>query len=87
MPRIHDDDFEDAEDWHDDESDDEPTVPCPECGDPVLEIADRCPACGYWLTETDRQRSSRHAAMPTWVKLTAAVLLLAMLYGLATFMF
>jgi uncharacterized paraquat-inducible protein A len=83
---MHNDAFEDDEDWHDD-SEDEPTVPCPECGEPVLEIADRCPACGYWLTESDRQRLSRHAALPAWVKLTAAVLLLVMLIGLATFMF
>ncbi|HEX4414836.1 MAG TPA: hypothetical protein VH107_14475 [Lacipirellulaceae bacterium] len=84
---MHDDDFEDDEDWYDEESDDEPTVPCPECGEPVLEISDRCPACGYWLTDSDRQRLTRHAAIPIWVKLTATVLLVAMLYGLATFMF
>lgn len=83
---MHNDNFEDDEDWYDD-SDDEPMAPCPECGEPVLEIADRCPACGYWITDSDRQRLSRHAAMPTWVKLTAGILLVVMLVGLATFMF
>jgi hypothetical protein len=85
--QMHDDDFEDGEDWYDDESADEPTVPCPECGEPVAEIADRCAACGYWLTESDRRRLTRHATTPTWVKLTAAVVLVAMLVGIATFMF
>ena len=40
------------EDWYDDDEPDEgDTAPCPECGKPVDYVADRCPACGYWILE------------------------------------
>lgn len=55
----------------DDESD---TIPCPECGTPVYEQADYCPACGTAIVP-DGQRPSRKA----W--LVAGVLMMAVLAG------
>ena len=51
------DDDDDDEDWYDDddEPDDDEPAPCPECGEPVYAITDKCPACGYWLSEADRR--------------------------------
>ncbi len=84
---MYDDDPADDEDWYDDDDDaEEDFIPCPECGKPIPEISDRCPACGYWLSAADRRSLSRREAMPTWVKFTAFVLLAATLVGLATFL-
>jgi predicted amidophosphoribosyltransferase len=83
---VYDDDAADDEDWYDDEVADEDFIPCPECGKPIPEISDRCPACGYWLSAADRRSLSRREAIPAWAKFTAFLLLLAMLYGLATFL-
>ena len=44
----------DEEDWSEDDrpaDDGTPeTVPCPACGAEVYEDAERCPACGDWIT-------------------------------------
>jgi ribosomal protein S27AE len=78
----------DDEDWYDDDDDEtvEDDVACPECGGPIAEISDRCPACGYWLSAADRRTLGHGEATPSWVKFTAFVLLAAMLVGLATFL-
>lgn len=47
----HDDDLDDRE-WPDDEDDDQ-TIPCPHCREPVYEDAERCPSCGRYLTRED----------------------------------
>ncbi len=53
MRLVHDDDDWDEEDV--DEPDDE-MVPCPHCRRPVYEDAERCPACGQYLTGEDAPR-------------------------------
>lgn len=75
------DDLDDDEDWYDDDSelDDEDTGRCPECGADVHSIAERCPACGYWLSEADRRAIWSTAARPAWLKATAWIVLLAFL--------
>jgi hypothetical protein len=75
---------DDDEDWYDDESDapDDEWVPCPECGESVPVIAGKCPACGYWLTEADQRASSGTDGKPVWIKLTAVVVLVALLAGM-----
>jgi len=30
------------------------TTPCPACGQPVYDDADRCPRCGHWILDTER---------------------------------
>lgn len=47
------DDLDDRE-WPDeDDEDDDQTVPCPHCREPVYEDAERCPSCGRYLTRED----------------------------------
>ncbi len=42
------DDIDDDEDWDDDE-----TIECPHCGEPVYDDAERCPDCGLYLSRED----------------------------------
>ena len=49
---LEDDEDEDGE-WDDDDEDDDLTVPCPHCRRPVYEDAERCPACGRYLSAED----------------------------------
>jgi ribosomal protein L37E len=69
------------EDWYDDddELDDVESARCPECGAAVHSISDRCPACGYWLTEADRRAMWSGTAKPLWLRITAVVVLVAFL--------
>jgi hypothetical protein len=78
------DDWDDdwlGEDWSDDGDDglDEGSSPCPECGAAISSLIDKCPQCGYWLTEVDRRTIGRDSSRPYWQRLTAAMLLLAFL--------
>lgn len=75
----------DAEEWDDDpeapqerdldDGDDEtPTVPCPHCGQPVADFAERCPSCGDWIIPgPHRSRASR------WLIVTAILAAAALL--------
>lgn len=79
------DDWSAADDAEEDEGDDDPafveddeddsrTVPCPECGRPVYEGADFCPACSAAILPA-AQAPGRQA----WI--VAAVLIIALLAG------
>jgi len=48
LPEGTDDDYDDE--VRDDASDESETVPCPTCGAPVFEEAQKCPHCGDWIT-------------------------------------
>lgn len=66
------------ETWYDDgpETDVEAeTDPCPDCGGPIYELADRCPACGYWLTADDRRALWSASQKPRWLVLAAWIAL------------
>src|SRR4051812_27530142 len=66
------DDPDDDEDWYDndDEPDNEEPARCPECEAPVYNLSDRCPACGHWLSETERRRTWSGESKPAWIKIT-----------------
>jgi hypothetical protein len=78
------DDPDDDEDWYDDddELDEEEAARCPECGGPVEIVTDKCPACGYWLSEADRRAMWFGTSKPMWLKVTAAIVLVAFLTSL-----
>lgn len=82
-----DDDDEDwsGEDWSDDDEDDsggEEFARCPECGGPVSSVTDKCPSCGYWLLAADRRAMWSGERKPAWLRVTAWVVLAALLFGL-----
>ena len=48
---THDDD---DDEWvPDDEEDEDPTAECPHCHEPVFDQAERCPHCGWYISEED----------------------------------
>jgi hypothetical protein len=70
--------LDDSEEIGDDDLDvgggDSETVPCPECGKPVYEQADRCPNCGNFIiagNPTQRQ--------PRWVLVVAILMIFVVL--------
>lgn len=82
------DDADDGRDWSADEgfddpvdadADDEPTVPCPGCGQDIYAEADACPYCGEYLLYSDMPRQGR----PAWVTIGAMLALIAMISGFA----
>ncbi len=44
------------------DGEDDPTEPCPYCGELVYDDAERCPSCERYLSREDAPRSR-----PTWV--------------------
>ena len=84
--------IDDDEDWYDDddEPDEEEAARCPECGELIHIITDKCPACGYWLSESDQRAMWAGEAQPAWLRFTAIIVLIAFLVsilaaGLAVF--
>ena len=70
--QFGDDELEESEFREPDEDDgeDDETVPCPYCHKPVYEDAERCPACGNYLSREDAP--SRPA---TWLVVTVIICL------------
>jgi uncharacterized paraquat-inducible protein A len=69
-------DADDEDDWDDasadgDDSGDEPTLPCPYCGEEMLEDSPRCPSCGQYISAEDQPSPRR----PLWVIATALLCL------------
>jgi hypothetical protein len=68
---------EDDEDWANDpddygeNSDEEPTVPCPYCKEEILEDLPRCPYCERYISEEDHAGPNK----PLWVTVTALICL------------
>lgn len=74
-PRDHDADWDDEDEAEDsdgfDDSDDEPTVPCPSCGREILEDSPRCPYCEQYISADDHAAARK----PLWVIATALICL------------
>ena len=60
----------DDEDWPD-EDEDEGYVPCPHCGETMLEAADHCPSCNQWITAEDVPIKRK----PWWIVVVVVVLI------------
>jgi hypothetical protein len=73
-----------GEDWSDDGEDDaeDDAAPCPECGADMSTLIDRCPHCGYWVTEADQRRHWPGARWPMWQRATAVIILLVVILTL-----
>jgi hypothetical protein len=82
MPTItaNDADGSDDEDWYDDDApDDDEPIDCPECGAEMHGYIDKCPKCGYWLTDSDRRELRPGVRRPAWQRATAAILIIGFL--------
>jgi len=44
---------DDDEEWVPDDEDEDPTAECPHCHEPVFDQAERCPHCGWYISEED----------------------------------
>ena len=69
------DTLEDDEAWDeefDEENLNEPVIPCPYCGEEMLEDSPQCPACRNYISAEDLPTTSQ----PLWVVLPAVVCLL-----------
>jgi hypothetical protein len=78
-PRDADDELEDHEYPDEPESDDDDadeTIPCPHCGEPVYEDAERCPSCGRY-----RSREEIGAGRPPWWIVLGVLIGLAVVLG------
>lgn len=73
MSRDLDNDFDDSEDAGFDisEADDDVTAPCPFCGEEIYDDAERCPACGKYLSREDAPNDKK----PHWIIVGAMVCL------------
>jgi hypothetical protein len=80
------DDWDEAdEDWTDDiddPDDNDETARCPECGGTMFLGADKCPACGYWLSAADRRALGTDSSQPRHIRMAAAAILIVFLIGL-----
>jgi hypothetical protein len=72
-PNEIDDDIDDPD------ADADESAICPECGGHMFPGADKCPACGYWLTAADRRALGTDSSRPRLVKVVAVVILAIML--------
>jgi predicted nucleic acid-binding Zn ribbon protein len=71
------------DDWEDDESDewsgdddlegDDPTTPCPHCGEPIHDESEQCPYCGEYISDEDAPPNRK----PWWIVLGAILCLFA----------
>jgi hypothetical protein len=61
------------EEWVPDEDDEEPTAECPHCHEPVFDQAERCPHCGWYISEKDTPPARR----PWWIALGVVLALIA----------
>lgn len=61
----------DRDEFDNDEFDGDGYIPCPHCGETMLEDADYCPACDRWITDGNANQTRS----PLWVVIVAAVLL------------
>lgn len=66
---------------HDDDCDDEPSdddgyVPCPHCGETMLEDAEYCPYCDRWITSEDQPPRK---PWPMWVNILLVLMLAALI--------
>jgi hypothetical protein len=46
-------------------------VPCPACGQPVSELADKCPHCGQWIVVR-----TGGGGIPAWILIAGLALIL-----------
>ena len=74
-PEDEDDSDDDYSGFDTSDSDDDTTLPCPSCGAEIFDEAERCPACGRYLTREDMQNPKK----PWWLVAGVVICLLIVL--------
>ena len=78
----HADEFDDdEEDWDTPDDEDDGYIPCPYCGETMLEAADHCPYCDRWITAEDLPQKKKSG----WV--IAVIVLLVVAFVLSSIRF
>ena len=65
------------EDWAEDDDADEGYIPCPHCGETMLEAADYCPGCHRWITSEDPPSRRQ----PWWIVVIVLILLATLIFS------
>jgi hypothetical protein len=83
---MHPDDLPDDEEWYEEDDEDEDAREefagqCPACSGPIYILADKCPACGYWLSDSDRRSMWTSESQPPWIRVTSVLVLTILLIG------
>jgi uncharacterized OB-fold protein len=76
MTTRHDEEEDFDDEWSDDE-DDDVYVPCPRCGETMLEAADYCPSCREWISHEDVPSKPRSWWVVGIILILVATLLLS----------
>jgi RNA polymerase subunit RPABC4/transcription elongation factor Spt4 len=71
---MHDDG--DDDDGNNNDADDG-YIPCPYCGETMLEDAEHCPSCNRWITSEDLPRKP----LSLWMAAIIVLCLLGLLFG------
>ncbi|WP_373650465.1 hypothetical protein [Schlesneria sp. DSM 10557] len=64
-----------------DDQEDDGYVPCPHCGELMLEAADYCPSCDRWISSEDAAKKPR----PWWMVVILIILLATFLLTVLPF--
>ena len=59
---------------YDEDLEQDDTVDCPFCGEPMYDDADRCPSCGHYVSSADFAKR-----IPTWVVIVIVLTILTFL--------
>ena len=68
---MHNDD-----DW-DEDDEDEGYIPCPYCGEAMLEDAEHCPSCNRWISAEDQPRKP----LSLWMMAVVLLCLMGLILG------
>ncbi|MEZ6141977.1 MAG: hypothetical protein R3B84_15530 [Zavarzinella sp.] len=69
-------DFEDEQEWQPDDAEDDDTIPCPYCEEPIHEDSVQCPYCDNYLSEEEESPRPR-----TWIVVVTLICLAVVLFG------
>jgi hypothetical protein len=66
----------DEDEYRQMKDDDDGTISCPYCGEPVYEGAERCPHCEKYISEEDAPLPAKK----TWIVVTATVVMVLLIF-------
>lgn len=70
---------DDEQEWQDE--DESSYIPCPNCGETMLEDAEYCPACDRWITSEDQPQKRQS----WWIVVIILALIATMIFTVLPF--